>query len=68
MVTPVTSLGSMSGRELHPAEREAQRPRHGFRQRCLPDAGHVLDQNMAVAQQSNDGQLNGVAFANDDPI
>jgi hypothetical protein len=51
---PVTSDGSRSGRELDAAEGAADGLAHRLGQHRLADAGHVLDQDVALAQQGHE--------------
>ncbi len=74
-LTPVTSAGSRSGRELHAVERQVERPGERLREHGLPDPGDVLDQDVALREQAEQGQpqrlpggMHGGAEVRDDPI
>src|SRR5213592_423686 len=55
-LTPVTSDGSRSG-ELQPRERSFDRARERLCERRLPHSRQVLDDQVALRQQTEDGQL-----------
>ena len=57
------SEGSKSGVKLNPLERQAERMGQRFRQRSLPDAGDVLDQQMSVGEQNRKRKFHCVRFA-----
>ena len=44
------------GGELHALETEAEGGRHRMRQRGLAEAGQVLDQQVAIGEQGDEGQ------------
>ena len=58
--------GQEIGRELDAAESAAQRPRQRLRQRRLAHAGHVLQQDMAVGEESNQKQFDRRRLSDDD--
>jgi len=51
------------GGELHALEAEAQRRRQRMRQRGLAEAGQILDQQVAVGEQSDERQPHLVRLA-----
>ena len=58
-LTPVTSDGQQVGRELDALEGAAERARQRLGQHRLADAGHVLDEHVALAEQRDQQQLDG---------
>ncbi len=64
--TPVTSLGSMSGVNWMRRNEQPMDLAIGARQHRLADARHVFDQQMALAQEGDEGHLHFAALAEDD--
>ena len=57
--------GRRVGRALDPREGERQRIRQGFRERGLPHAGDILQEQMAARQEGDDHLVYDVAFPDD---
>ena len=53
-------------RELDTPERTPKRPRDGLREDGFPGPGHVLDEDVAAADQGDERQLDLVVLAKDD--
>src|SRR5205807_1061559 len=51
------------GGELNPLEVAAKRARERLGQRCLPDPGYVLDQEVSVGEKNRERRLNGRALS-----
>ena len=68
IVTPVTSEGSRSGVNWMRSPSASQRGGQRAGQRGLADAGHVLDQQVALGEQAHQCQFDGVPLALDDPL
>src|SRR5690606_712354 len=60
--------GQQVGSELDPVERAVDRPRDGFGEMGLPDPGDVLHENMALGDESQQHELDDLAFALDDGL
>ena len=60
--------GQQVRRELDAPEGAAEAAREGLGQHRLADAGHVLDQQVALAQQRHQRQPHLVVLADDDPL
>ena len=61
--TPVTSEGSRSGVHCKRRKRAADGLGQAAGERGLADAGHVFEQQVAFAQQGDDGELDGRSLA-----
>ena len=55
------------GGELQALKSAAQRARQGFGQGGLAKAGDILQQNVALAEQGHEQELDGRLLADDDP-
>ena len=55
--------GQQVGGELHAGEPEPERCRHRMRQRGLAQAGQVLDQQVAIGQQGDEGEAHLLRLA-----
>ena len=56
------------GRELDPLHRAVDRPGQRLGEHRLADAGHVLDQQVALGEQHRDGQPDDLGLALDDGL
>ena len=64
----MTSLGSRSGVNWIRAHRAVDRPGERLGQHGLADAGHVLDEQVALGEQHGDRRPDDVALALDDRL
>jgi len=60
--------GQQVRRELDAAEGRPQRNRHRLGQGGLAGAGHILQQDMPLAQDGRENQVDDVLFAHDDAL
>ena len=60
--------GQQVGRELDAAERAVDRPGDRLGEHGLADAGHVLDQQVALGEQGDERQPDLAVLAADDPL
>ena len=51
--------------ELYPAESAVEDAGKRMGQRCFPDSGHILDQQMSFGKQADQGQSNGFGLSAD---
>ena len=65
---PVMSTGHQVGRELHPAHRAVDRAGQRLGERRLPDARHVLDQQVALGEQRDQRDADDLGLADDHPL
>ena len=66
METPVTSLGSRSGVNCRRLDRAVDGPGQRLGQRRLADAGHVLDQQVALGEQGDQRDPDDLRLADQD--
>lgn len=62
------SEGNRSDVKLNPLESAIEASSQRVRQRCLADAGHVLDEEVPAGQESDQGKLYYVRLASDDSL